>query len=161
MLQIIRDDMTRKQAIDYMYKFLWPEAHDEASPSYVAKVMKNATKYVDSAPSKPTAYGLAREQGSSQDLFLLSGRRGKMTHILDPYVAAAWVTITQFDRDSDFESDKYAESAAILGQLIREIVSTQHVVSICEDEIEEMSSGGIAGAAPYSDLDDNVIEIED
>lgn len=157
--------MTRKQAIDYMYKFLWPEAHDEASPSYVAKVMKNATKYVDSAPGKPIAYGLAREQGSSQDFLLLSGQPGKMTHVLDPYIAAGWVTIAQFDRDHDFEFDKYDESTAVLGQLIHEIVSAQHTVyhtaPIYEDEIEEISSGGVIGTTPYKDLDEDDADIED
>ena len=57
-----------------------------------------------------------------------------------------------------------SKSAVLLKQLIREIVSTHddqsHHERVCEDSVDEMS-GGVAGAAPYSDLDDKVIEIED
>jgi len=42
-------------------------------------------------------------------------------------------------------------------------VSAQHTVyhtaPIYEDDLDEMSSGGVVGAAPYADIEEEVIEI--
>jgi hypothetical protein len=61
---------------------------------------------------------------------------------------------------------KTVDSKKLLLSLLREIVSAQHTVyhtaPIYEDDIDEMSTGGVVGAAPYHDLDENeedVIEI--
>lgn len=61
---------------------------------------------------------------------------------------------------------KTVVSKKLLLSLLREIVSAQHTVyhtaSIYEDDIDEMSAGGVTGAAPYRDLDEDeedVIEI--
>lgn len=61
---------------------------------------------------------------------------------------------------------KTVDSKKLLLSLLREIVSAQHTVyhtaPIYEDDIDEMSAGGVVGAAPYRDLDEDeedVIEI--